>query len=336
MLAENANDFIRVHDLEGQSSYASPSAERLYGQKPTYLFEFAHPEDLEDCRQWWRRVVTGSQERHLWRAHDGKGNWRWLETQASLVRHDGRPQVMTVCRDVTERMKAKEALRHSEQQLHALVARMNTVREDEAKRIARELHDDLGQKLTALEMELADLETKLPGATPGQQAQIARMHTMVGDTIVTVQTISSELRLGQLDVLGLTAAIDWQLKEFSRQFAIPCRVTRLDEIANLSDAQSTAVFRILQEALTNIVRHAGATEVEISLQAGPAELRLMVRDNGRGISAAELSDRKSIGLLGMRERAQIVGGEVTVTGMPGAGTTVLVRLPRPQTSSTPA
>jgi signal transduction histidine kinase len=162
------------------------------------------------------------------------------------------------------------------------------------------------------------------------------MHSVVDRTIEVVQEISSDLRLGQLDVLGLTAAIEWQLKEFSRRSAIPCKVTRLDEITNLSDAQRTAVFRILQEALTNVVRHAGATEVEISLEAGPDQLVLKVRDNGRGITAAELNDRKAIGLLGMRERAQIVGGAVTITGGAGVGTTVLVTIPLRQTGAIPA
>jgi signal transduction histidine kinase len=153
------------------------------------------------------------------------------------------------------------------------------------------------------------------------------MHATVDQTIELVQQLSSELRLGQLDILGLTAAIDWQLKEFSRRSAIPCLVTRLDEITNLSDAQRTAVFRILQEALTNIVRHAGATQVEINLQAGPGQLTLKVHDNGRGITAAELIDQKAIGLLGMRERAQSVGGTVAITGGVGAGTTVIVSIP---------
>jgi signal transduction histidine kinase len=204
---------------------------------------------------------------------------------------------------------------------------LNTAREDEAKRIARELHDVLGQKLTALNMELADLEMKLAEATPNQRVQIAGMHATLDQTIEAVQELSSELRLGPLEVLGLTAAIEWQLKEFSRRFRIPCKVTRLDEITNLSDDQNTAIFRILQEALTNIVRHAGATEVEISLQAGPNQLTLKVHDNGRGIAVEELNSRKAIGLLGMRERAQVVDGQVTITGRIGVGTTVCVTIP---------
>ena len=247
-------------------------------------------------------------------------------------------QEVEVLKKYSERLVNKLEEKNTELQagLRALVGRLHTAREEEAKRIARELHDDLGQQLTALNMELADLEMKLPGAAPTQRSQIARMHTIVDHTIQIVQKIAGELRLAQLDVLGLTAAIDWQLKEFYRRSAIPSRITRLDEVANLSDAQSTAVFRILQETLTNIVRHAGATVVEVSLQAEPDQLTLKVHDNGRGISAAELNDQKSIGLLGMRERAQLVGGDVTITGGAGVGTTVLIRIPLNRTGAIPA
>jgi signal transduction histidine kinase len=212
--------------------------------------------------------------------------------------------------------------------LHALVERLQNAREEEAKRIARELHDDLGQQLTALSLELAKLERNLTGgaSSPDQAAQIQRMHSVVDHTIGVVQEISSELRPGHLDVLGLTAAIEWQLTEFSRRSGIACRVTRLDEVPDLSDAQRTAVYRILQEALTNIARHAGATQAEVSLEAGTDRLALRIRDNGRGITAAERDDPHAIGLLGMRERAQIAGGDVTITGGAGFGTTVVVRI----------
>jgi signal transduction histidine kinase len=236
-------------------------------------------------------------------------------------------EVIVVFHNITERKRAEEALQRSEEQLQALVGRLNTVREDEAKRIARQLHDDLGQELTALNMELSDLETKLADSTSSQRDQIAQMHRTVDKTIEAVQTLSYELRLGQLDLLGLAAAIDWQLKEFSRKTEIQVEITRLDEITSLSDSKCTAAFRILQEALTNIVRHAGASRVSVSLEAGNDKVTLKIRDNGRGIAAAELNDRRAIGLLGMRERALSVGGTLMISGEPGTGTTVFVTVP---------
>ncbi|MDB6093207.1 MAG: domain S-box-containing protein [Verrucomicrobia bacterium] len=298
-----------------------------------------HPDDRSQVAKAWAESVTKGtpyeqEERH--RGADGAYRW-FLGRGVPLRNAEGRiVRWYGTNTDIEDRKKAVEALRLSEQQLLALVDRLNTVREDEAKRIARELHDVLGQKLTALSMELTDLETKLADATPNQRAQIAQMNAVVDDTIEVVQELSSELRLGQLDVLGLTAAIEWQLKEFSQRSKIPCKVTRLDEITHLSDAHNTAVFRILQEALTNIVRHAGAKEVEINLQAGPSQLVLRVHDNGRGITMAELTDRKAIGLLGMRERAQIVGGAVTITGGTGRGTTVVVTVPLKPAAKIPA
>jgi PAS domain S-box-containing protein len=298
-----------------------------------------HPEDLPRVIEKWRaNMAAGETSEDEMRLQRADGEYRWFLVRTAPLRDEQGSIVQWFGSsiDIEDRMEAVEALRRSEQQLHALVGRLNTVREDEAKRIARELHDDLGQKLTALNMELADLEMKLAEATPGQRAQIARMHLVVDHTIEVVQGISSELRLGQLDILGLTAAIDWQLQEFSRRSAIPCVVTRLDEVTNLSDARRTAVFRILQEALTNIVRHAGATQVEVSLQAGPDQLALKIHDNGRGVTAAELNDRQAIGLLGMRERAQNIGGAFTITGAAGLGTTVFVTVPLEQTGRIPA
>jgi PAS domain S-box-containing protein len=282
-----------------------------------------HPEDIPRVLKKWLAVMAaGEPYEDEMRLRRADGEYRWFLVRTVPLRDEGGNIVKWFgCSvDIEDRKRA-------EQRLHALVGRLNSVREDEAKRIARELHDDLGQKLTALNMELADLEINLVDATPGQRAQIDRMHSVVDHTIEVVQAISSELRLGQLDVLGLTAAIEWQLKEFSRRSAIPCTVTRLDEIMNLSDSQNTAIFRILQEALTNILRHAGATRVDVSLQTEPSQLTLRVHDNGRGIAAAELNDRKAIGLLGMRERAQSVGGGVTITGGADIGTTVLVTIP---------
>jgi len=323
--------------------YVNPGMQKIFGWSEAEMTsrtvsDFVVPEDQALARENIRQRISGevpSLHYYLRMLHQS-GTVLQVEVYGSRADYIGRPAVMGTLLDITTREQAEAALRATKQQLRALVGRLHTVREEEAKRIARELHDDLGQHLTTLNMELDGLEMKLPDATPNQRNQIARMHTVVDHTIEVVQKISGELRLGQLDVFGLTAAIDWQLKEFSRRSAIPCRIMRLDEIANLSDAQNTVIFRILQEALTNIVRHAGATVVEVSLQAEPDHLTLRVRDNGRGITAAELNAAKAIGLLGMRERAQLVGGDVTITGGAGVGTTVLVRIPLNRTGAIPA
>jgi PAS domain S-box-containing protein len=294
-----------------------------------------HPDDLVRVMDRWRAAMAASrpfEDEMRLRRTDGKYRWFLVRTEPLRDEHGGIVKWFGAGIDIEDRKLAEERSQLGKRQLQALVERLHTAREEESKRIARELHDDLGQQLTALNLQLDYLEIKLTDATPGQRAQIAAMHSVVNRTIESVQTIASELRLGQLDILGLTAAIDWQLKEFSRRSSIACEVTRLDEITDLSDAQNTAVFRILQEALTNIVRHAGATHVEVSLQAGRSHLSLKIHDDGRGITDAELNDRKAIGLLGMRERAEIVGGTVTITGEASKGTTVLVTIPLKQTA----
>jgi signal transduction histidine kinase len=224
-------------------------------------------------------------------------------------------------------MPQKEKLRASAAQLRRLVARLNSVREDEARRIARELHDDLGQQLTVLIMQLSELEAKLRPMEPSLEERLTEMHRLAQGLIEEVRKISGGLRLGQLDHLGLTAAIESQLEVFRRRSDLRCVITRLDESGELPDSVATAAFRIFQEALTNISRHSGANQVEVALVLSEDRLSLEVRDNGRGITAAQSADDRACGLLGMRERAEALDGRVEISGSPGEGTVVRVELP---------
>jgi PAS domain S-box-containing protein len=320
--ADGVVDFLNQRWMD----YAGLTLEE-FGKDPARPI---HPDDLARVMAKWAvDMAAGEPCEDEMRLRRADGEYRWFLVRTAPLR-DAQGRIVRwfgSSLDIEDRKVAVDALRRSEHQLQALVARLTTVREEEAKRIARELHDDLGQKLTALTMGLSELELKLAEPPASQRARIAHLHTTVDRTVEAVQELASELRLGQLDVLGLTAAVEWQLKEFSRRSGIPCAVTRLDEITGLSEARSTAAFRILQEALTNIVRHAGATRVEVSLQAGPGQLALSIRDNGHGVATTDLHDREALGLLGMRERAAGVGGVLTITGVPGEGTTVLVTIP---------
>lgn len=234
--------------------------------------------------------------------------------------------------DISERVRAEAALHESRrltrltEQLRELSARLQSVREEERTRISRAIHDELGQSLTGLKMDLAWLQNHLDSPQPALLAKMQEMSGLIDTTIQTVRRISTELRPGILD-LGLVATIEWQLEEFQTRTGIESNLINAPEETMLDDDRSTAVYRIFQEILTNVVRHAEATRLEVTLEETDTSLTLQVRDNGRGITDSEIDNPKSIGLLGMQERARLRGGEVQFHGSPGKGTTVTVRLP---------
>lgn len=218
-----------------------------------------------------------------------------------------------------------------EEALHALSLRLETAREEERARVARELHDELGQVLSSLKLEFMWLvdELKRSEPKPGNQL-VNKLQSLIGLielSIQSVRQISSDLRPAVLDHLGLREAIVWEATRFQARTGIRCRVA--SQLAHDLDdrARALALYRILQEALTNVMRHADAGAVRISLTERRRMLTLVVKDNGRGVTRAEVSSMMSIGLLGMSERARLLGGRLTVTGAPGKGTTVTVTVP---------
>jgi len=233
--------------------------------------------------------------------------------------------------DVTEIKQAEEELQHSLEQLRALAARLQSAREEERTRVAREIHDELGQALTAIKLDVASLIHDLP---PDQshdregvrQRRAESILEMVDRTIRFVRRLSTELRPGMLDDLGLVAALEWAAEEFETRTGTKCRLDRRQDDIVADREQSTAIFRIFQETLTNVARHANATQVDVRLREEEGYIVFEVRDNGRGIAKEELS-AGGLGILGMRERAILLGGEFTIEGVPGKGTLVRVRIP---------
>jgi PAS domain S-box-containing protein len=229
--------------------------------------------------------------------------------------------------DVTEEEETRERLRVSTDQLRALAARLDAIREEERRLMAREIHDQIGQALTALKLDLAGLRARLPGGDEEVATRAGEMDRLIDQTLETTRRLSTALRPPILDDLGLGAAIAWQAREFESRTGIRCTVA-LDDAAAIDGAGALALFRIVQEALTNVARHAGARAVKIDLVSGEREAVLSVSDDGRGITAEETTRPEALGLAGMRERALVVGGAVEVRGTPGAGTTVTARVPR--------
>lgn len=231
--------------------------------------------------------------------------------------------------EIAERARAEEQLRASLNQLRALAARLQSVREEERTSIAREIHDELGQACTAIKMDLALIGHKATKRQTRLRAKVGAAIELVDGMVVTLRRIASDLRPRTLDDLGLIAALEWQAQEFESRTKIHCRVDLPKEPLALDSQRSTAIFRIFQESLTNVARHAQATRVDARLEREANQLIFEVRDNGKGFDTEEAKARKSLGLVGMQERALVLNGELKVESIPGAGTTMTLRIPLP-------
>ncbi len=280
-----------------------------------------------------RRLVDTVRRNGMVRDYEFAGQLRDGRIQttsisAEVIQVGGEACLLSVATDVTERKEAEEKARRSRAELRALAARLLLVREEERTRIAREIHDELGQALTGLKLDLAWLKQRVDDR--GElSAWVQSIVERIDGTIDSVRRIATDLRPSILDHLGLVAAIEWQAQEFERRTGVKAsvRVSR-PEVA-IDDVRATAVFRMLQETLTNVARHAGATRVDIDLTVGNVDLSLDVRDDGRGITPAEIAGGRSLGLVGLRERAIACGGMLEIQGTPGRGTQVSVRIPLP-------
>ena len=299
------------------------SREEAVGHTALELNLWPKPEDR-------RRVMDKLQKEKRVRDFEASirlknGEERILLLSIEKIELDGQACLLHVADDITSRKRAELALR-------ALSARLHSAREEEGTRIAREIHDELGGALTGLKWDLEKIDKAVNGPVDGLQLaevrnRIGSMTSLIEITINTVRRIAAELRPGVLDDLGLVAAIEWQVQQFQSRSGLKCYLTNNADEIELDREKATAVFRILQEILTNVLRHAQATNVYVKLGRNKHYFELEVKDDGRGITESQRMNSRSLGLLGMKERALLVGGEVHVTGREGAGTTVVVRVP---------
>jgi len=262
-------------------------------------------------------VVGGRTQVYEWRAFPEFDD-------AGVVR-----SVLAINRNITVRKQAESDLTASMQQLHALARRMEIVREEERKAVSHEVHDELGQILTALRMDLMGLRDARSGGAVSFDEKVQSMLDLTGHAIESVQGIAARLRPGMLDYLGLLAAIEWQAEEFQKRSGVRVSLEIPREEPDLDDEVATALFRILQEALTNVARHAHASAVAVRLARTPGGITMTVGDDGAGIPPGKISDPASLGLMGMRERLHPFGGTCTIESPAEGGTRVTVRISLP-------
>jgi PAS domain S-box-containing protein len=350
-LEENERIFRRLAETTGavpfdfdlatqRFTYVGPQAEAVFGYPIRRWFgvefwpAFVHADDTVEGTRFTRE-----------RLHDGQGDFQtefrvraaddrviWIrQIVHCAAEEDSRLHVRGFLFDVTEARQAEEERERSRTQLRELAARSQKIREAERKSIAREIHDELGQALTCFTIELARLRTRIEKNVEAEVRddlveRISSMETALQSTLQIVRRILSTLRPPLLDELGLREAIEWQMEEFSKRVGIRYELDA-GPVTSVTGASATVVFRIFQEILTNAARHAKASRIKIHIRETGADFLMKVEDNGVGISEDRLLRSKNFGLLGMRERAWSVGGEVEIRGQPGQGTAITLRLP---------
>jgi PAS domain S-box-containing protein len=268
-------------------------------------------------------------EKHLTTAVEGpqilaNGNKRWWRMTFCPVPRG----VLSISHDITKSKKIQNQLKYSRSQLRALANRVQSIREEERTRIAREIHDELGMLLTNVKIDLSWLATQFTrNETQPQTMKVHEIMRSIETSIQIVRRVASDLRPGILDDIGLGAAIEWQTLEFQNRTGIRCSCTISQIDSRLEKKRSTELFRIYQEILTNIARHAVASRVDIILTIKEDTLILQVQDNGKGITDKEVNNPQSLGLLGMRERILPYHGSIIIKGMPSKGTIIRVSIP---------
>lgn len=345
-LAENIQEVFWVVDPNSeQIIYVSPAFEQVWGRGPETLgdsvrgfLETVYEDDRPSiAMEYASRLGVPVSPELEYRIRRPDGSIRWIRDRAFPIQGENGQmhRLVRITEDITERKRVQEELQYSFAQLRALAARLESVREEERTRVAREIHDELGQALTAIKIDLSSWVQEIVPDRENPLQDAESILKLVDQTIQTVRRIATSLRPGILDDLGLVAAVEWAAEDFEARTGTKCLLDLPSEIV-VDEERATAVFRIFQETLTNVARHANATQLQVRLAEVDGSLSLEVRDNGKGVNDEQLSAGGSLGILGMRERALLFGGEVRIYGIPGQGTTVFARIPQPATTGNEA
>lgn len=292
------------------------------------IFSLRPGDDVEKLRASTNRNFRGIYYAGVWRHQRKNGTILYVNVVTHDIYYEGKPTRFVLANEVTEQYLAEEKLKEAYEETRKLTDHLQTVREEERLHIAREIHDELGQLLTVLKMDVSWLNRKLQPATEPVQEKLKELLSLIDLTVKKVRHISSELRPSLLDDLGLIAAMEWHIEEFQKRSGIELESHMPAAELQLPEPVKIGLFRILQESLTNVARHSDAQRVIVTLLQKENHLILTIEDNGKGFDA-DNSKKKTLGLLGMKERALMIGGEYKITGTAGKGTIVEVSVPSP-------
>jgi PAS domain S-box-containing protein len=334
----NALDGILMMDDRGRISFWNPAAERIFGYPQAEaqgrdLHQLIAPERfLEVFRTAFNRFRENGEGDALGKVLELTGQRKDgsefpLEITVAPLRTGDAWHAVGILRDISERKRMEEDLSRSQGELRQLALYLQDIAEGDRKALAREIHDELGQAMTALKMDLNSLALVIED--PNQLGKIRSMTRLVNGTIKVIQRLQSDLRPNMLDDLGLGDTLRWQLDEFAERSRLACSMDLSANLEGLGEGMSLAIFRIFQEALTNVARHAEATRVHVETRAQAGSLVLEIRDDGKGISPGEFQSNKSFGIMSMRERALALNGTLEVGARPEGGTCLVLRVPLP-------
>lgn len=287
-----------------------------------------HPQsDVNAFLRYMKEQSSGYHNAGVWRQYKKNRNIIFVEIYAYSMKLEGRDIRLVLSHDITQKIEAEKKLKQSLGQIRMLTGHLQEVREEERKNIARDIHDELGQQLTILKMDVAWIIKKLQNPGEILIAQLKGLLDTIDGTMKSVRRMCSELRPALLDDLGLIAAMEWQAREFEKNTGIIVELTLPAEALMLVPEIKTGLFRIFQESLTNVARHAQAREVKVNLQEEDKSLVLNIGDNGKGFDTSILNEKSTLGILGMEERSLMMGGKYVIESEPGKGTTVKVTVP---------
>jgi PAS domain S-box-containing protein len=294
--------------------------------------DLRHPDQVKEFLKEFKKDMSSPENRGIWKHRKKDNTYVDVEIYVQDIIYNKKKARLILAKDVTERLEAEKQLHQSYQEIRKLVSYLQNIREEERTNMAREIHDQLGQQLTVMKMDISWMYKKMQDAEKPVRDRMQELKDIMDDTVKLVRRLSADLRPSLLDDMGLIAAIEWHLSEMEKRSGISITLECLKEEPSLSKESKTNLFRILQESLTNVSRHAKATNVTVILEKKANDIVMTIRDNGVGFDSEKIAAKRTLGLLGMRERTSMMGGTYEISSSPGSGTTVLVSIPLPPVS----